>query len=126
MSLIMKQNLIMMNLMNNSLKRKKSVLIKMKPNSVCQSCAIRLLSPSVCLVGKNHLIHYQNNFIEIFYPYDNLFDILLVFVSFLQTYYNVYFFHILFFYFFPFQINFCIYFLLALLIFLYHLIFCSI
>ena len=45
-----------------------------------------------------------------------LFDILLVFVSFLQTYYDTYSFHILSFYFFLLQISFCIYLLPALLI----------
>ena len=48
------------------------------------------------------------------------FDILLVFVSSLQTFYDIYFFQILFFYFFPLQINFCIYLFLCLLIFLSH------
>ena len=52
--------------------------------------------------------------------FDNFFDILLAFVSFPQTYYNVYFSHIFFFNFFLLQISFYIYFLLVLLIFLYY------
>ena len=66
---------------------------------------------------KNYFIHY---YIETFLPRDNFFDILLVFVSFLQTYCGICFFHILSFYFFLLQISFCIYLLLALLILLYH------
>ena len=46
-------------------------------------------------------------FILIFWYHGNFFDVLLVFVSFLQTYYGICFFHILFFYFYLFQINFC-------------------
>ena len=68
-----------------------------------------------------------------FYQFhDNFFDILLVFVFFLQTYYDIYFFHTLSFYFFLLQINFCIYLLHYLLTFLYYfhnifiIIFCSI
>ena len=49
---------------------------------------------------KNYFIHY---FIETFLSRDNFFDIFLVFVSFLQTYYDIYFSHILFFIFFCFR-----------------------
>ena len=59
------------------------------------------------------------NFLVSRYYYYYFFDIL-VFVSFLLTYYGIFFFHIPSFYFFLIQINFCIYPLLALLIFLYH------
>ena len=66
---------------------------------------------------KNHFVYY---FIETFLPLDNFFDILLIFFSFFQTYYNIYSSNILFFYFFLLQISFCIYLLLAPLISLYH------
>ena len=59
-------------------------------------------------------------FILIFWPDSNFFDILLVFVSFLQTYYDIWFFYIFAFHFFLLRISFCIYLLLALLIVLYH------
>ena len=65
---------------------------------------------------KNYFIHY---YIETFYPRDNFFDILQVFVFFTQANYGICFFHILFL-FFIFQISFYIYLLLALLIFLYY------
>ena len=48
------------------------------------------------IIKKNYFIHY---YIETFLPRDNFFDILLVFVSFLQTYYNIYSSHILFLFF---------------------------
>ena len=44
-----------------------------------------------------------------FWLHGNFFDILLVFISFLQTYYDIYFLYILSFHFSLFQINFCIY-----------------
>ena len=59
-------------------------------------------------------------FILIFQHHGNVFDILLVFVSFLQTYYDIFFFHIFAFHFIVLEIRFCIYVLLALLIFPYH------
>ena len=84
---------------------------------------IRFLSQSVCLVSTNYHIHHQKYFIyyyiDNFQPRGNFFDILLVLVSFLQTYYDICFFHILSFCFFLIQISFCIYLLLAVLIFLY-------
>ena len=66
---------------------------------------------------KNYFIHY---YIETFLSCNNFFDILLVFVFFLQTYYDTYSSRILFFYFFLLQISFYIYLLLVLLISLYH------
>ena len=63
-----------------------------------------------------YFIYY---YIETFLPHDKFFDILLAFVSFLQTYYDIYFSHILFFYFFLFQLSFCIYLLLVPLISLF-------
>ena len=48
------------------------------------------------IIKKNYFIHY---YIETFLPRDNFFDILLVFVSFLQTYYDIYSSHILFLFF---------------------------
>ena len=66
---------------------------------------------------KNYFIHY---YIETFLPRNNFFDILLVFVFFLQTYYDTYSSRIFFFSFFLLQISFCIYFLPALLASLYY------
>ena len=71
----------------------------------------------------SHSIHYQNYFIDYYIGavqfHSNFFDILLAFVFFLQTYYDICFFHIISFCFFLLQISFSIYLLLALLIFLY-------
>ena len=64
-------------------------------------------------------IHEKMKLCFLFQPHGSFFDILLVFVFFLQTYYDIYFFHILSFYFFLLQINFCIDLLPFVLIFLY-------
>ena len=67
--------------------------------------------------SKNYFILYYT---ETFLLRNNVFNILLMFVSFLQTYYSIYSSHILFIYLFLLQISFCIYLLLALLIFFNH------
>ena len=67
--------------------------------------------------SKNYFILYYT---ETFLPRNNVFNILLIFASFLQTYYSIYSSHILFIYLFLLQISFCIYLLLALLIFFNH------
>ena len=66
------------------------------------------------------LLSTTNILFIIFLPFDIFFDILLIFASFLQTYYDICFFHILSFSFYLLEISFYIYFLLALLVFLYH------
>ena len=79
-------------------------------------------SPLHCFLF--HVLHNEKKksqiFAVIFWSHGNFFDILLVFVSFLQIHYGVCFFHILSFYFCLLQINFSIYLLLALLTFFYH------
>ena len=69
------------------------------------------------LLLKNYFIHC---YVETFLPCDIFFDILLVSVSFLQTYYDAYSSHILSFYFFLLQISFFTYLSLVLLISLYY------
>ena len=66
---------------------------------------------------KNYFIYY---YIETFLSCNNFFDILLVFVFFLQTYYDTYSSRIFFFSFFLLEISFCIYFLPAFLASLYY------
>ena len=66
---------------------------------------------------KNYFIHC---YVETFLSCNNFFDILLVSVSFLQTYYDTYSSRILSFYFFLLQISFCIYLSPVLLISLYY------
>ena len=74
------------------------------------------LLPHFCTMEKKK----SKCFILIFSPHGNFFDILLVFVFFLRTYYDICFNHIFAFHFFLLQISFCIYLLFSLLIFLYH------
>ena len=66
---------------------------------------------------KNYFIYYSLTLLllDIFVS-----DILSIFASFLQTYYDIYFFHILSFSFHLLKISFYVYFLLTLLVFLYH------
>ena len=66
---------------------------------------------------KNYFIYYSLTLLllDIFVS-----DILSIFASFLQTYYDIYFFHILSFSFYLLKISFYVYFLLTLLVFLYH------
>ena len=64
---------------------------------------------------KKKEVNYKLKKKELLY---NFFDILLVFIFSLQTYYGICFFHILFLYFFLLQITLCVYFLLFLLIIL--------
>ena len=79
-------------------------------------------------ITKNQSIHIKSQlkiyficyYIETFLPHDNFFDILLIFVFFLQTYRDICSSHILSFYFFFLQISFCIYLLLAFIMSLYH------
>ena len=66
---------------------------------------------------KNYFIHY---YIETFFVLQYFFDILLVFASFLQTYYDIHCSHIFFFSFFILQISCYIYLLPAPLISLYY------
>ena len=74
---------------------------------------------SVSLFSYNKSHHTLSNCILRLQPRGNFFDILLVFVFFLQTYYDICFFQIFSFHFYLLQISFVIYHLLALLIFLY-------
>ena len=81
------------------------------------NCITKITAYTIISHLKNCFINY---YIETFYPCNILFDILLVFVFFLQTYCGICFFHILSFYGFLLQIIFYIYLLLTSLIFLYH------
>ena len=66
-------------------------------------------------------MHYVINYFSTLLLLDIFaFDIILIFASFLQTYFDIYFFHILSFSLYLLQISFFIYFLLAPLAFFYH------